>query len=48
MPKFQYNLYKGKFIPWLEHSIAFASILTIVAISVERYFAISAPLKVNI
>ena len=35
-----------KFIPWLEHSIAYSSILTIVAIAVERSLAISAPLKV--
>jgi hypothetical protein len=34
-----------KFIPWLEHTIAYASILTIVAISVERSLAIAAPLK---
>ena len=33
-----------KIIPWLEYSIAHASVLTIVAISVERSMAISTPL----
>jgi hypothetical protein len=36
-----------KIIPWLEHTIAHASILTIVAISAERSLAIVFPLKVN-
>lgn len=34
-----------KIIPWLEHTIAHASILTVVAISVERSLAIVFPLK---
>nr|QVK45669.1 G protein-coupled receptor [Proales similis] len=34
-----------KVIPWLENTIAHASILTIVSISVERSLAIAAPLK---
>ncbi|RNA08364.1 growth hormone secretagogue receptor type 1 isoform X2 [Brachionus plicatilis] len=41
--------YFGKFfckiIPWLEHTVAHASILTIVSISVERSLAIALPLK---
>jgi hypothetical protein len=34
-----------KLIPWLENTIAHASILTIVAISIERALAIASPLK---
>lgn len=41
--------YLGKFfckiIPWLEHTVAHASILTIVSISIERSLAIALPLK---
>ncbi|CAF0718678.1 unnamed protein product [Brachionus calyciflorus] len=41
--------YLGRFfckvIPWLEHTVAHASILTIVSISIERSLAIAAPLK---
>lgn len=34
-----------KIIPWLEHTVAHASILTIVSISIERSLAIALPLK---
>jgi hypothetical protein len=37
-----------KIIPWLEHTIAHASILTIVAISLERSLAVAHPLKAKL
>ena len=37
-----------KIIPWLEHTIAHASVLTIVAISLERTLAVSYPLKAKL
>ena len=37
-----------KFIPWLEHTLAYTSIQTIVAISIERSIAIISPLKAKV
>ncbi|XP_064601050.1 gastrin/cholecystokinin type B receptor-like [Liolophura sinensis] len=40
-----YSFAESKLVPFLEHSVAHASALTILVISYERYFAICQPLK---
>lgn len=37
----------GKLVPFAELSVAHASVLTILAISLERYIAICRPLRAN-
>ncbi len=41
-------LFAGKLVPFLENTAAQTSVLTICAISIERYYAICRPLKVRI